>query len=139
MFYVVIGLLSLLCGLIIYLFFRPNTYISQIIFKIISVKQINLVQNWVGIGLFKFYFADFLWAFSLSCFLYAIYLPNSKNAMLCSMIVLLVGLFYELMQHFKVISGTGDIVDVLFYLLAAVAVNIINFLRRKRNEKQRDY
>ena len=134
-FYVLCGITTLICGLFVYLIFRPNTYVTKFIFGIIPLEPAMTVKpEWL-----KYYAGDFLWAFSLSCFIYAIYLPNIKRGLGCSGIVAFVGLSYELMQYFKVVPGTGDIVDVLFYLLAAIAVNIINYLRRKKDDKQKNY
>lgn len=135
MIYILLGIVALICGLIVYIIFRPNTHIAKLVFKIIQIELVAPEEAWW----FKFYVADFLWAFSLSCFIYAIYLPNAKNAFICSGVVVITGLIYELMQFCEIIPGTGDIVDFLFYLLAATAVNIINFLRSRKNEKKQNY
>lgn len=62
----------------------------------------------------KFHLADMLWAFS---FCAALNLVISKSKFVCIFVaVLIAGL--ELLQYVNIISGTGDILDVLFSIFS---------------------
>lgn len=122
--YFILGLAALFWGLLIYLLFRPNTHISRLVSSFFSLdvpKGFHLIDN----SFFKFYLADYLWAFSLTCWLRCIFIEEPKKT-ICIGVVSLTGTLYEIMQLFGVVSGTGDIWDCLLYLLAGCTVNILN-------------
>ena len=119
--YVVLGAVALLLGLVIYLLFRPNTYISRFILKFLPL-DLSEILTMINTPFFKFYMGDYLWAFSLSCWLRFIFNDRSKNALSVA-IVAIAGALYEMMQYFGIISGTGDILDCLLYLLAGLTVS----------------
>ena len=129
--FVILGAISLCVGLVVYLIFRPNTYISEIIasFLNISFKYLDVSSY----RIVRFYVGDYLWAVSLSLWLHAIFLPRTVGSILCTVTVSTIGLTYEILQFFGIVIGTGDGVDFLMYLLAGLTVNIINknFQRRK--------
>lgn len=128
--FVIPGFVSLLAGLLIYLFYRPNSYISILLQRYVSFD--------LNLGLFdvfnnkfiKFYFVDYLWAFSLSCGLHLIFMPRRIGTYAITAVVFLYGMIYEVLQLCSIIDGTGDILDVLLYALAGITVNIINLQRR---------
>ena len=128
-----LGIASLLLGTAFYLLFRENIYFSKLVLAKIEIVQISTYFSFLDNAFFKYYFPDFLWAFSLDCLLHAIYLPNVKGAINCSLITVLVGTVYEAFQYFDIVSGTGDLIDVLLYLLAAITVVFIN--QKGRREK----
>lgn len=83
----------------------------------------------------KYYFVDYLWGLSLSCGLHIIFFPNMKQSIVLTIIVFIFGAVYEALQKSDVISGTGDIADIILYLLAGLCVNLINFILIKKEEK----
>lgn len=122
----ILGIVALILGLLIYVLFRENTYISKIVLSILPLNFLKEYFFFLNNKFVKFYFVDYLWAFSFSCWLHIIVKPTRTSSVLCTFIVFFSGLFYELLQYFHVINGTGDIVDILLYLLAGLTVNIIN-------------
>ncbi len=84
-----------------------------------------------GSNFLKFYFPDFLWAISLCFGLYAIYLPTIKTSIMLSVIVFVYGVIWEILQAVEVLGGTGDIVDVIMYLLACLLALIFNLKKEK--------
>lgn len=126
--FIILGVTSLLVGLLVYVIFRPNTYVSKLIFSIINTPF--EYANISGCRVVRFYIGDYLWAFSLSCWLHAIYLPRGSESVFCTVIVCAVGLGYEVLQFFGAVSGTGDVIDFLMYLLAGLTANILNIQRR---------
>lgn len=123
--FIILGIISLFSGFLVYVFFRPNTHISKLIYSLIGTSV-----EMSGSRFIRFYVADYLWGFSLSCWLYAIFLPRRRGSALCTLVVCVVGVGYESLQFFGVVSGTGDVIDCLMYLLAGLTVNILNIQRR---------
>lgn len=130
-----IAIVSLMSGGALYVVFRENTYIAQIIRNLISVDSITHYLKRIDNNFLKFYFVDYLWALSLSCGLHIIFSPNKKGSILCTGIISFIGIVYELLQLAGIISGTGDLVDVILYFLAGVTVNILYLKGVDKNEK----
>ena len=122
----VVGIFSLILGLLIYLLFRENTIITAQISQHIDLKTFRNMFSWAESSFLKYYLVDFLWALSLSCGLHIIFNPKIKVSLICSLVVIILGTVFELLQFFNAVNGTGDILDVILYILAALTVNFIN-------------
>ena len=125
--YLIFGTVSIIVGLFIYLIYRPETYISKLILSYIEFQFYKYKIPVLNNNFIKFYFPDYLWAFSLSCGLHLIFKPKQLNTAYCTILVSIIGLMYELLQWVNFINGTGDFIDIIFYTLAGFTVNIINF------------
>lgn len=125
-----ICVISLIIGLIIYIFLRPEAYISEITRTVLKIK----LQPEKSLVPASFYLPDFLWSLSLCCGLYAIY-PLKRYTWLWGAITFLYGCLWELMQVLCVVSGTADTIDIFLYLTAAVTVVIINYFLNKEKKK----
>lgn len=132
--YVLLGVVSLVLGAMIYIVFRENSYIGITFNSISMIQEIRRVLDGFSCGFLKFYLPDFLWGFSLCCNLLAVYIPKRNGCIICVGIAFLCGCVWEWMQYKGIVSGTGDINDVLMYLLASVACTIIN-IRSERYEE----
>ena len=133
------GSISLVAGFLLYVFFRQNTYIAQFVLSYFPALRSDYASRFPQIRHLSYYLADYLWAFSLSCGLHAIFLPGKSGTFCCTLAVSLLGIIYEILQCVRIISGTGDITDILLYVLAGCTVNIIYLLRRETHEnKQTD-
>ena len=119
--YFVLGLVALLFGVLIYILFRPNTYISKFLLRFLPFKTPNFSET--NCLLLKFYLADYLWAFSLACWLRCVLIEESKKIGI--VLVSLTGILYEFAQVFSIAPGTADIFDCLLYVLAALTVNAL--------------
>ena len=133
--YLILGISSLILGLMIYLLFRENTYISKFILSLVTFDKLKMYLNWLKCDFVCFYLPDYLWAFSLSCWLHIIFEPDKKGSIVCTIVVFAVGAIYEFLQYINIISGTGDFIDVFFYILAGITVNLIKG-RMDKNEKK---
>ncbi len=138
-YYILVAFISLFMGFLLYVLFRPTTYISSYIFTYFPMLRTNYAFLFPRMRYFTYYLADFLWALSLSCGLHAIFLPKKRGSLYCTITVFLLGSSYELLQHLDVISGTGDIADIMLYVLGSGAVNIIYFTRRDTHEKKQNH
>lgn len=121
-FYVLLCILSLGFGGLIYVFFRPNTIVSGTAVSIFPfLEGLRKAYQDVNCDFIKYYFPDFLWAFSLFCGLNAIFNSHEKTRT-NAIIVLFLGIGWEIGQHFEIFTGTGDLLDILTYSAAVITV-----------------
>lgn len=123
---VLLGIIALGFGLLLYVVFRPNTYIGRTMDSLVCMDKVRLICAVYAKDLWKFYLPDFLWAFSLGCCLIAIYNPGARGLFACSAVSFLCGSVWELLQYLNVVSGTADIHDVIMYFLASAICILIN-------------
>ncbi len=119
---------ALALGGIIYLLFRDRTHIHDALHMPALLNH----TKFIGDDFVRYTLPDFLWAYSFACAFHAILC--GKKRMLIFFTVVLSGGIYELMQHLSLISGTGDLLDAIMYILAAVIANFI-FSKKRENEK----
>ena len=131
----VFGIVALFLGFCIYILFRENTYIAKCFSEKIPFEIIRMQLSFLNIGFLKFYMVDYLWAFSFACFMKVAFGESERFRIWQSGIVFLSGVIYEALQFGKVISGTGDIVDIGLYLLAVLTVWGINYILIRRCRK----
>lgn len=124
---ILVGTVSLLLGCLFYICFRETTYVALAFGKMALVADLQQIGRSYSCHFVRYYFPDFLWGLSLGCFLQAIHLPNKWGCVSCSAVVCFLGIFWEVLQHTKIVSGTGDLLDVLMYLSAGFCVAIINY------------
>ena len=61
---------------------------------------------------------------------------TKKYILLTSLYVFCIALLFELLQFFKIVKGTFDILDVITYTISIILACLIEILiRRKENEK----
>jgi hypothetical protein len=125
----VAGTGSLIVGGLIYLLFRENSHIALFFGSRLLNDIREAFSAWSNDAV-NFYFADFLWGFSLCSYLLAIYVPKKRGAFFCGAITFMCGAFWEALQFVGAVNGTGDVIDIIMYFSAAVVVVII-FLKGK--------
>lgn len=123
---------ALLLGAVLYIFFRRNTWVSRLFAVIAFAPEVAVQQKWMLMDWIRYYIPDFLWSFSLSCGIQAICLPKRKDILGCSAIALACGVVWEVLQWRNVVSGTGDILDVLMYFGGSILSILINIKERKQ-------
>lgn len=133
--FLTVSAVSLFLGLLIYVLFRSGTYIHLFLNSIDSFDEfLTLKYNNYFTCFLKYYFADFLWGISLSCFLSAVSdKSNLKRIVANSTIPVVLGVLLEIFQNAGLINGTADFCDVLMYVAAGLfhaVINIILFKRR---------
>ena len=128
---VLLSLAALAFGCLLYVIFRPHTYIGVAFGRWEWVNTIRQKCSIYASDLCKFYLPDFLWGFSLGCGLIAAHDPGKKGVVTGAVIAFACGVAWEFLQHLKVIDGTADIHDIIMYVLASVLCIFIN-LKEKR-------
>ena len=131
-------IIPLVFGSILYLVYRPDTYISRFILNSMEAGNLSKARSQLIICypvlsyLSKNYLPDCCWAFSLESCL-ALVLHNSERVVVSSLIIS--AAFLSLMETLQVtplIPGTFDVIDISVELTAiAVAGIIINLLRKR--------
>ena len=97
LFFCCIGVISLCIGLLIYLFFRENTYIAELVENVIDLSKLRSKMRFLGNDFIKYYLVDYLWALSLCSGLHIIFKPSIKNS------IILVGYFVVFFLFSKII------------------------------------
>ena len=132
--YFLLCAVSLVCGSILYIIFRPDSYVAIYVRNVVPILQTVFENiNGTDVDFLKYYFPDFLWAFSFNCGLNVIF-HEPKKAIINGIVVSLVGILWELAQKTGIVSGTGDIIDVLMYILAVVVLFLPNVILYKKQK-----
>ncbi len=121
-----LSVVSLTCGGLLYVLFRETTYLSKIFERFPFVSHSREVVSFLSCDFVAFYLPDFLWGFALCSGLLAIFDSGIRGSLVCVLTALFWGVAWEMAQYAGVVSGTGDVVDVLMYLVAAGVAVIIH-------------
>lgn len=123
---------ALVVGAVIYILYRDNTYISRWFSYIAFVRSLRTMANGYASNFVGFYLPDLLWGFSLSCGIQAIYLPGRRGVFISATVAFICGVLWEVLQWTDLVSGTGDIWDILMYFAGSVLSTLINIKERKQ-------
>lgn len=129
---IIYSMVGLLLGGILYVLFRSNTYISRIFASsgmVLFLRELAEPYAWEFL---RYYLPDFLWCFSLSCGIQAICLSERKEVILYALIAFLCGVTWELCQCMNIVSGVGDLYDVLMYFLGSSLSVLVNLKGEKK-------
>lgn len=120
--------LPLLLGLLIYYFWRPDATVSHILYRYFPISgqlPSNLHSRFPLLSKFTSNFAcDMLWTYSLVFSLTAILGTSSRRLCCASVIAIIYGFIFELLQLKSIVPGTFDIVDILFEAISSIAAAI---------------
>ena len=125
------GISSLFTGFLLYVLFRETTYIAKPFAHIPFLKSIRTFCSALDIAIVKYYLPDFLWAFSLSCFMVAFCTHSFQGVIAVCCIAAVCGIVWELLQWTGILPGTGDILDIITYLTGSSVCFLINLKERK--------
>ena len=117
---------ALVLGCVLYVCFRGSSYVAMLIQRILPAEQLCRFVQPYGNAFLSFYLPDLLWAFSFCCLLNSIYVPGMKGTVACGGAAFLAGAIWEIFQYTGLVTGTGDVLDMLAYLLAALLSTTIN-------------
>lgn len=135
------SIISLLLGTFIYIFFRASSLkifswikifgidLSNSDFRKYCLLKINNIPKWVIYSL-----PDGLWTFSYVAMMLGIWDSKvNKRSIIWIALIPLIAVISELGQKIKIISGTYDQTDLLFYFIGFVtpilylSINQLNF------------
>lgn len=118
---------SLLFGAMLYILFRSDSYIGKAAAEFSCVETLQLLLQPLDCDLLRYYLPDLFWGLSLGCGLTMIY---GAGGLLCPMLAFYCGCIWESLQVMGIVSGTGDWLDVLMYLLGSAVCAQINLKER---------
>lgn len=133
--------IPLFLGLIIYIGFRVPTiklfyffeqkdlyvWVNQLRHEIYFLTE--YLPDWVIFSL-----PDGLWLFSCISLILFIWKNNEKLGSVWALIALSLSISSEFLQHGKIIKGTYDSIDILFYFLGFFTSIFLLILKTKRND-----
>lgn len=134
----VFSAMNLFFGFVIYIFLRSGTYIHELLpqnmqlffLEVSSQTEVNYLTEFL-----KYYFVDYLWGASLAFALCSVIsVPNKIRIIAVAFVSFFLGVLFEISQHFSVVDGTFDLIDICMYAAASFVCAVINiniFLRRK--------
>ena len=124
-------LVPLLFGVIVYLYWMPDAYISRMILRFFHISYATDRGKPEGIGKFiRYYLSDICWAYALTVSL-ALYLGRHSLVMTYIISTIFVVLI-ELLQLLPQTPGYFDIFDIIAEVITStVTIFIINLYERR--------
>ncbi len=114
---------TLLFGILIYIFLRPDNLIYNDLFS--SPIKIKINTNSKVVNFLVYSLPNGLWSMSFSQLIFHIYKIRTLKTILLSSIMLFVGIIIELLQYQSFINGTFDINDIFSYIMLYLIVLFI--------------
>ena len=114
---------TLLFGILIYIFLRPDNLIYNDLFS--SPIKIKINTNSKVVNFLVYSLPNGLWSMSFSQLIFHIYKIRSLKTILLSSIMLFVGIMIELLQYQSFMNGTFDINDIFSYIISYLIILII--------------
>lgn len=107
--------LPLAVGLCIYLLFYNGTYLNSMFGIELNFKA----NSFLGIFM-KSWACDILWAYSLTYSLYFVLYAFRHRIVYSAILSICIATVFELLQLFGIVSGTFDILDIIFQIAAVL-------------------
>ena len=137
-FYCVNILASLILGLAVYVCYRPDSYVSQVVYNIFGVSfdniiPANVLPKWL-LMFIRNYLGDISWAYALTFTVCYIWLTPSGRLLPAFGIIATFEVAIEVLQLIDVAPGTFDWLDV--FLEICITAFIMLLIKIKLKEKQ---
>ena len=116
-FYLLNIIISLVIGLTVYVCYRPDTFVSNVVYKMFGTRPdvemyTSMLPQWLTIFI-QNYLADILWAYALTFTVSYIWLDQSGSALQVFGIVAVFEFFMEFSQKIDIMPGTFDWMDIV--------------------------
>ena len=137
--FLTISLISLAAGTIIYLWLRPEAYVSQAVYIFLRIPAPALrlqgrVLKWINN-----YLPDILWAHALTYALLFLTGTEKKQIITAGILSICAEAATEILQRLELINGTFDLLDIAAEVITTnvvlLIIILISFFRRIKNEK----
>lgn len=122
----------------IYVFFRPDAYIS------VCIRTVLKVPTYIGVNeggeqglILKFvcnYVCDMLWAYALTLTVYLV--QEKRRYILIEMLIqcIVFEIFFEMLQKMGTVSGTFDIWDIILESTASIMAAVLIYRKEYSDE-----
>ena len=140
LFYFFLSFISILLGVLIYIFFRNGTYIHQFLGNVTPIDIFkSQYKSTLIVKFLKYYFVDYLWCFSLASFLSSITEKIAfRNTMVISVFSALLGILFEAAQRLSLVNGTADFYDIIMYVFAGLSHAVLNIVLFKKSFSRKE-
>lgn len=128
-FNIIMCIVTLSVGGIMYIIFRPTTYIGSFFDSVPIIKYLQSCCSVLDCDFVKYYLPDFLWSFSLCCGLISLFEFSKSVVIYCGLTTFACSIVWELLQHINILNGVGDFFDIVIYLIAVITAVSLNFIR----------
>lgn len=123
--------IPLLTGFVIYSIYRPDTYISNIIYVNMSFI-LDFAEYPVFLQkFFRFYLCDILWAYSLTFAVQIIISLKGRYLIILFAVCSLFEIAIEAFQYFGFLNGTFDPLDIILEIFASLTAITIIYKKQK--------
>ena len=122
--YLLISFLSLVAGLLCYILFRESTLLINDVLKI-KFLNIKTLDDYIFINFVRYNLPDGLWILSGILFLRSIWIENKRFSQVYVCVFIMFAMIFEILQNFKYIPGTFDVLDLITMGIFAVIEQII--------------
>ncbi len=127
--FALLGLLSLLIGLSLYLTCNKDAIISKLVYSYFGIKSFEIPETAI-VRCIRNWGADLLWMLSFTLFMQAI-LGLDKVKLFYLILCVLLGVAYEILQYTGFAIGTADIGDIVAYIIGNLLAIVIIKLHKE--------
>jgi hypothetical protein len=124
--YILRVIIPLLVGLIIYVIFSPNVFITKFIWSVFNTENpfdgVDITRMPLVVQFLRYYLCDVLWSFSLTNMLILIW--GYKNIKKALIIAVVFSIFIEVLQIRFI--GTFDIWDIIVQIFGCFMSSLLN-------------
>ena len=122
-------LFSLVLGLIVYVCWRPDAFISQVVYDVLGVSPnigafLNALPDW-AILFCRNFLADILWAYALTFTTCYIWRSIGKSMFPAFVVTATFEVCIEFFQKIGLMSGTFDWLDILLEVCVSAAIMLL--------------
>ena len=134
-FWLLIIVLPLMIGLLVYLFFRQDSLIAQLVLKRIHIPAISFGEtNSIVVLFIRYYLSDLMWAISLTSAMALIIGHKLRDLVIVFVIALSTEFLVEFLQMPRILTGSFDILDLLTEAVGSIISIIIIFFYYKKEK-----
>lgn len=115
----------LLIGLGVYLLFYTDTNINCFVNGVLGISVPHICFDGFGYRILTCWACDVLWAYSLVFALFACLRVYKRPLVLCGIVASVFAVAIELLQRLSFVTGTFDVLDIVFEILAILFALVI--------------
>lgn len=142
-FYLINIFIALILGLLIYIVFRPDTYISKWFSESTHLGSIAIgmrVKKNIVIAFLRNYMGDFLWAYALTYSVQIFIEANRKKGYIALIISCIIfEILIEVMQKLNIISGTFDLYDIIVEVFATCSATLFIYMVKETSYEKSNF
>ena len=137
-FYCLNILVSLILGLAVYVCFRPDTYVSHVVYNVLGVSVDGIIPtNGLPAWLLLFirnYLGDISWAYALTFTIFYIWLGMDGKLVTAFCIVTAFEIGIEVLQKTDIVLGTFDWWDIFLEICITAFIMLLIKILHKENK-----